>query len=104
MKATNVSNNENMKQELSTGNTVNSFRINRWAYGAFVILSAFLWMMGDTSSAVINFSIALVFDPFDQEVKWSQRPLYQRIWLIAHLCLSFAGLFYTIFGDLNVTL
>ncbi|MBK6346736.1 MAG: hypothetical protein IPN08_09940 [Bacteroidales bacterium] len=90
-----------MKQELSTGNTVNSFKINRWAYAAFVILSAVLWITGDTSSAVINFSIAMVFDPFDQEVKWGQRPLYQRIWMIAHVCLSFAGLFFTIFGDIK---
>lgn len=90
-----------MKQELSTGNTVNSFKFNRLAYAAFVILSAVLWITGDTSSAVINFSIAMVFDPFDQEVKWGQRPLYQRIWMIAHVCLSFAGLFFTIFGDIK---
>jgi hypothetical protein len=41
--------------------------------------------------------IALIFDPFNPSVKWQQRPVYQKGWLLIHLALTFAGLFYTIF-------
>jgi hypothetical protein len=29
--------------------------------------------------------IALLFDPFDPEVRWDKRPWYQRAWLVIHL-------------------
>ena len=70
-----------------------TFKFNRWGYGAFVLLSLyFLLVSDDLNSAVINFGIALVFDPFDQSVPWKKRPLYQRVWLIVHLVILL-GLF-----------
>lgn len=60
----------------------------RFAYGAFVLLGLyFIVFKKDWSSGVAQFGIALVFDPFDREVKWDKRPLYQKIWLITHLVL-----------------
>jgi len=64
----------------------------RFAYGAFVLLSFyFLLVSKDLSAAVSNWGIALVFDPFDQRVKWSDRPLWQKIWLLIHLLVMITG-------------
>ncbi len=69
-----------------------SFKYNRWGYGAFVVLSLYFFFVSkDLGSAVSNFGIALVFDPFDQTVTWNKRPLYQRVWLIAHLIILLGG-------------
>lgn len=43
-------------------------------------------------NAASNLGIALIFDPFNQQKKWNDRPLYQRVWLIVHVMLVF-GLF-----------
>ena len=44
-----------------------------------------------------QFGIALVFDPFDQAIKWSDRPLYQRIWLLVHVAILFVVAFWFFF-------
>jgi hypothetical protein len=46
---------------------------------------------------VINFSIALVFDPFDQKVAWKDRKTWQKAWLIVHtvIALTAAGFLFT---------
>lgn len=65
----------------------------KYGYGGFVLLGLYMlvftheWMVG-----ISNLGIALIFDPFDQKVSWSDRPRYQRIWLIIHLVLL-TGLF-----------
>jgi H+/Cl- antiporter ClcA len=59
-------------------------------YGAFVALGLyFLLAKKDISTAMSNFGIALIFDPFDQKVMWQNRSLYQRVWLIVHLSIVF---------------
>jgi hypothetical protein len=64
---------------------------NRWAYGGFVLLSIyFLFINKDVASAMSNLGIALAFDPFDQRVTWAARPLYQRMWLLIHVGLTFS--------------
>jgi hypothetical protein len=65
---------------------------NRMAYGAFLILGIYFALFSkDYPSALGNFGIALVFDPFDQTVKFPERPLYQKIWLITHASLAIVG-------------
>jgi hypothetical protein len=70
----------------------------KYAYGGFVLLGLYMlvfthdWMVG-----VSNLGIALIFDPFDQKVSWSDRPRYQRIWLMVHLVLLTALLLYGLF-------
>jgi H+/Cl- antiporter ClcA len=67
-----------------------TFKYNRFLYGAFVALGLyFLLAKKDISTAMSNFGIALVFDPFDQKVMWNNRPAYQQIWLIVHLSIVF---------------
>ncbi len=65
-------------------------KINRIFYGGFVALGLyFLLTNHDLSSAMSNFGLALIFDPFDQKVRWNNRPLYQRVWLVVHLAIVF---------------
>jgi H+/Cl- antiporter ClcA len=67
-----------------------TFTYNRFLYGAFVALGLYyLLAKKDISTAMSNFGIALIFDPFDQKVMWQNRSLYQRVWLIVHLSIVF---------------
>ncbi len=86
-----------MKQEVSTKTTPKFTPFNRYAYVGFLVLVIYLFIKGDYEWAFSNLGIALVFDPFDPSVKWQQRPMYQKVWLLVHLTLTFAGLFYIIF-------
>jgi hypothetical protein len=85
-----------MKQELTDKETKQPIIAYRMAYGLFLLLVVYYLIRGDVENATINMGIALVFDPFDAIIKWSDRPLYQRVWLLLHLALAFAGFFYMI--------
>jgi hypothetical protein len=77
-----------METTTQTSNNKTQTTFFRFAYGAFVLLGLyFIAFKNDWSGGVTQFGIALVFDPFNQEVKWDKRPLYQKIWLITHLVL-----------------
>jgi hypothetical protein len=62
-----------------------------------MILVIYLFAKGDYEWAFTNLGIAMIFDPFDSSVKWSNRPLYQRMWLLAHLTITLGGLAYLAF-------
>ncbi len=68
------------------------FFSNRYAYAFFMVLVVYLAIKGDYEWAVTNFCIAVVFDPFDQTVKWKDRPLYQKAWLLVHAAVMVLGL------------
>jgi hypothetical protein len=85
-----------MKQELTTNCDKQSVQANRLAYILYLVLVAYLFFKGDVEWAITNLGIALVFDPFDAKVKWQNRPFYQKMWLIIHLTLTFAGFLYLI--------
>jgi hypothetical protein len=85
-----------MKRELTDKGKTQTVRIYRYAYGLFLLLVLYLLIRGDIENATINLGIALIFDPFDANVKWQDRPLYQRVWLLVHLALTFAGFLYLI--------
>ena len=75
-----------------------SLQFFRILYGAFVLLGIyFLLFSKDLSQFVINYSIALVFDPFDQKVAWKDRKTWQKAWLIVHtvIALTAAGFLFT---------
>lgn len=66
---------------------------NKILYGGFILLGLyFLVFSKDFSQGVINIAIALAFDPFDQKQPFRERPLYQKIWLFAHVAMAL-GLF-----------
>lgn len=83
-----------MKEAMTAINTVQSNKINRYAYLVYLALVVYLVCKGDYDWAVTNLGIALIFDPFDAAVKWQDRPAYQRAWLIAHLGIVLSGFFY----------
>lgn len=62
-----------------------AFPFVRILYAAFVALGVYYLLRKDISEAMSAFGIGLIFDPFDQNVKWNDRPAYQRVWLIVHL-------------------
>jgi hypothetical protein len=74
---------------------------NRWAYITFTLAGIIFWLVSDDRTLPITFlSIALVADPFDQQVTWSKRPLWQRAWLVVHMGLAAAALGWAIgLGD-----
>lgn len=86
-----------MKQELPAKTTPTFSPFNRYAYVLYMVLVIYLFIKGDYEWAFANLGIALVFDPFDPSVKWQQRPMYQKVWLLVHLALTFSGLIYIIF-------
>ncbi len=64
-------------------------------YGAFVAISVyFLLFTDDFMSGVSNLGIALIFDPFDQKIRWNNRPLYQKAWLFVHVFIVMALFIY----------
>jgi len=57
-------------------------------------LGVYFAIRGDYDSAVINMGIAPIFDPFDGLVKWKDRPLVQKAWLLIHVSIVIIGFFY----------
>jgi hypothetical protein len=69
----------------------------RLAYFLYLVLVVYQLFIGDYEWAITNFGIAMVFDPFDASVKFNHRPLYQKLWLYAHLTLSLGGFAFLLF-------
>ncbi len=64
---------------------------NRYLYIGFLLLGAYQAMGNrDYIQAATSLGIGLAFDPFDQEQKWGDRPVWQRAVLIVHLALAAA--------------
>ncbi|WP_194774651.1 hypothetical protein [Pararhodonellum marinum] len=70
-----------------TGN--NPTWLNRLVYALMILVSLinYFWLK-ETSQAFVTFMLALAFDPFDPSVKWQDRPLWQKVWLIGHLLIG----------------
>ena len=69
----------------------------RFAYSLYLALVVYQLFIGDYEWAITNFGIAMIYDPFDASVKFYDRPLYQRLWLYAHLTLSLGGFVFLLF-------
>ncbi len=68
-------------------------------YVLFIVLAIYhLLVNKNPIDCAMNLGIALVFDPFDQNVSWNNRPKWQRAWLIVHVLIALSVL---IFGLLN---
>lgn len=82
-----------MTAETNNKTATTSIAINRWMYGAFIVLSAyFIFISQDIGTAAANMGIALIFDPFNPAITWAKRPTWQKIWLIVHVAITL-GLF-----------
>jgi dipeptide/tripeptide permease len=74
------------EKTVSTPKNLSGF-FNRFLYGGFVVMSIYFLVTNQLDNAMSNLGIALIFDPFDQKVTWSDRPLYQRVWLTVHVVI-----------------
>lgn len=63
----------------------NSAIFNKALYALFVLLAVILIIQKEYSAAMPNLGIALVFDPFNQNIRFSDRPVYQKAWLMVHV-------------------
>lgn len=62
--------------------------LNKAAYIIFLAAGTGFLIARDLSQAVVFWGLALVFDPFNINQSFQQRPLYQKLWLIAHLVIT----------------
>lgn len=61
---------------------------NKVLYIGFLVLGIYqAFFSKDLVQAAASMGIALAFDPFDQEKKWNERPIWQKGILIVHLAL-----------------
>lgn len=61
---------------------------NKFLYIGFLLLGLFqAFFSKEYMQATASLGIALAFDPFDQEQKWSDRPTWQKAVLIIHLAI-----------------
>jgi hypothetical protein len=61
---------------------------NKYLYIGFLILGLYQAIANkDYMQAAASLGIALAFDPFNQEQKWEERPIWQKGVLIVHLAL-----------------
>ena len=72
---------------------------NKFLYIGFLLLGSYQAVFTrDFLQAATSFGIGMVFDPFDPDQKWGDRPLWQRSALILHLALVAAmfgfGIYY----------
>jgi hypothetical protein len=69
-----------------------SSKVNKVLYGLFVTTGIIFWIFSsDKISGTALFGLALIFDPFDQEITFSKRPFYQQAWLIVHVAIVLAS-------------
>lgn len=58
---------------------------NKFIYTIFLIAAIIFACLKDFSTAIIFGGIGLAFDPFDQSITFSKRPMWQRVWLVLHI-------------------
>ncbi len=68
-----------------------SILFNRMAYVGMLLTGLVFIFLKDWSTAGIMIGLALVCDPFNPEIPFGKRPLWQKTWLIIHLILAFSA-------------
>lgn len=63
-------------------------KFEKAAYAVFVLAGIYFLIRKDYSNAVVFWGLAPIFEPFDAKIPFGKRPLYQRIWLIAHVLIT----------------
>jgi hypothetical protein len=63
--------------------------VNPYFYGGLMMVTAVHWVIyKDLMNGAIAFNLALAFDPFNQNQKWEDRPLWQKGWLVVHVTIG----------------
>jgi hypothetical protein len=69
------------------------------AYWLCLLLGFWQVFSQGVSEGMSTIGIALIFDPFDASRAWGEKKLWQRMWLIAHLALTFTLLGFALSGE-----
>lgn len=69
------------------------------AYWLCLLLGAWQVFSQGVAEGMSTIGIALIFDPFDASRSWGEKKVWQRIWLIAHLALTFTLLGFLLSGQ-----
>jgi hypothetical protein len=80
--------------EKTAGNRM--LKLNKYFYAGFGIAGAIFIFLKDYRSAIIFMGISLAFDPFNQSVPFQKRPVWQRVWQIAHLIITLTLLYFSL--------
>lgn len=61
-------------------------QVNSILHIGFILMALMQFtLFEETASAIGSLGISLAFDPFNHEVKWKERPIWQKAWLLV-LC------------------
>jgi len=61
---------------------------NKFLYFGFILLGIYQAIITkDYMQSAASLGIGMAFDPFNQEQKWKDRPIWQKAVLIVHLAL-----------------
>lgn len=68
---------------------------NKMLYAGFILIALFYLLFSkNIPEALSSLGIALIFDPFNPNQPWAQRPFYQRAWLFVHVGIVLLGFVY----------
>lgn len=70
---------------------------NTAIYGTFLGISLLFVYLKDFGMATIFAGIGLAFDPFNKAMPFTNRPLWQRLWLVCHIILTLSVILISIF-------
>ncbi len=74
---------------------------NKYAYATFLLAGIYFLIQKDISQAIIFWGLAPVFDPFDVQLPFKNRPVYQQLWLWVHVSITLALVVLEIIRILN---
>ncbi|MGL2964433.1 hypothetical protein ACSVH2_11490 [Flavobacterium sp. RSB2_4_14] len=61
---------------------------NRVLYVLFILLAVYqIFVKKDYIDATASLGIGLIFDPFNPNQPWQERPMWQKVWLFVHLAI-----------------
>ncbi len=76
--------------EQNTATKPKLYTINKPVYFVFLIAGIYFLIQKDISQASMFMGLALAFDPFKTDMPFNKRPVYQQLWLLVHLSITFA--------------
>ena len=62
-------------------------KVTRILYGISVLLAIYQIIQQNYVESASALGVGLVFDPFDPQQTWKERPVWKKTWLIVHLAI-----------------
>ena len=67
-----------------------AINLNKPGYILFLGAGIFFLIRRDLTQAYIFWAIAMVFDPFNVNQPYAERPFYQKAWMFVHIAIVLA--------------